>query len=407
MNKEFKKSKHGNETRYTLESASSGATGAGSVASVDATIGSTRRRGDNLIAQEGDKITVPVTQKPRLGPLRTQTGGGPHRDRKKEQKQGKEKHKKPFMEDHEISMASNELKSIYSDAKKLLMLVQRYGEQGDLEAWQQSKITKAADYLNSVLQSIGGEQGVAEGGDETSGSMAKKDYSLGLQELGKNYNQAWKNNPWKAELVDRPSFLDFEVQLTNPLTRQQINFILRPVDMTKDGGMLSPDTFDVRDLQTGETTQWFSGYGMPLHRDAAWEVFEDPAIQKDLRKILNSYIKGGQKGKNPPMLPGLKSRSDGEVSFDADDVIGSGATGIQDLPRAVAAKKTQDALNKAKQSKKGVAEDWQKVNKHDKTDGMSRKAVKAYRRENPGSKLKTAVTTKPSKLKKEIGRAHV
>ena len=47
-----------------------------------------------------------------------------------------------------------------------------------------------------------------------------------------------------------------------------------------------------------------------------------------------------------------------------------------------------------------VMEDWQKVNKKDKTDGMSRKAVKAYRRENPGSKLKTAVTTKPSKLKK-------
>jgi hypothetical protein len=47
-----------------------------------------------------------------------------------------------------------------------------------------------------------------------------------------------------------------------------------------------------------------------------------------------------------------------------------------------------------------INEDWQKVNKKDKTDGMSGKAVKAYRRENPGSKLKTAVTTKPSKLKK-------
>ena len=45
-------------------------------------------------------------------------------------------------------------------------------------------------------------------------------------------------------------------------------------------------------------------------------------------------------------------------------------------------------------------EDWNKVNKQDKTDGLSRKAVKAYRRENPGSKLQTAVTTKPSKLKK-------
>jgi hypothetical protein len=47
-----------------------------------------------------------------------------------------------------------------------------------------------------------------------------------------------------------------------------------------------------------------------------------------------------------------------------------------------------------------IMEDWQKVNKKDKTDGMSTKAVKAYRREHPGSKLKTAVTTKPSKLKK-------
>jgi len=47
-----------------------------------------------------------------------------------------------------------------------------------------------------------------------------------------------------------------------------------------------------------------------------------------------------------------------------------------------------------------ITEDWQKANKRDKTDGMSQKAVNAYRRENPGSKLKTAVTTKPSKLKK-------
>lgn len=45
-------------------------------------------------------------------------------------------------------------------------------------------------------------------------------------------------------------------------------------------------------------------------------------------------------------------------------------------------------------------EDWQKVNRRDKTSGLSRKAVKAYRREHPGSKLQTAVTTKPSKLKK-------
>ena len=45
-------------------------------------------------------------------------------------------------------------------------------------------------------------------------------------------------------------------------------------------------------------------------------------------------------------------------------------------------------------------EDWQKVNRKDKTDGLSQKAVNAYRKENPGSKLKTAVTKDPKKLKK-------
>ena len=57
-------------------------------------------------------------------------------------------------------------------------------------------------------------------------------------------------------------------------------------------------------------------------------------------------------------------------------------------------KKIQDKLKE-----QGVAEDWNKVNHHDKTNGLSQKAVNAYRHEHPGSKLKTAVTTKPSKLK--------
>ena len=51
-----------------------------------------------------------------------------------------------------------------------------------------------------------------------------------------------------------------------------------------------------------------------------------------------------------------------------------------------------------------MREDWQKVNKSDKTDGMSPAAVKAYRRENPGSKLKTAVTGDPKPGSKDAKR---
>ena len=41
-----------------------------------------------------------------------------------------------------------------------------------------------------------------------------------------------------------------------------------------------------------------------------------------------------------------------------------------------------------------VKEDWQKSNRKDGVDGMSQKSVNAYKRENPGSKLQTAVTKK-------------
>ena len=41
---------------------------------------------------------------------------------------------------------------------------------------------------------------------------------------------------------------------------------------------------------------------------------------------------------------------------------------------------------------------WQRKEGKNPSGGLNKKGVASYRRENPGSKLKTAVTTKPSKL---------
>ena len=41
---------------------------------------------------------------------------------------------------------------------------------------------------------------------------------------------------------------------------------------------------------------------------------------------------------------------------------------------------------------------WTRKEGKNKTGGLNAKGVASYRRENPGSKLQTAVTTKPSKL---------
>ncbi len=42
---------------------------------------------------------------------------------------------------------------------------------------------------------------------------------------------------------------------------------------------------------------------------------------------------------------------------------------------------------------------WQRAEGKNPEGGLNRKGIESYRRENPGSKLSMAVTTKPSKLK--------
>jgi len=212
-NNEFKKTtSNKNQTVYTLESASSGGTSSGSIASSSSPIGGMqRRKGDNLIAQEAGNKVPSTTPRNFVAKNAKSSGAGAHKDKKKEQKQGTVKHKKPFMEDHstatggwgqgsydtysggnhgrgvaeeddteqEVSMAGSELYGIAKHAKELLALIHQQGQQQGLEAWQQSKITKAADYLNAVLQSLdydtnGEDQGVSE--SERRMSRAAKGY---------------------------------------------------------------------------------------------------------------------------------------------------------------------------------------------------------------------------------------
>ena len=252
MNNEFKKSKNGEYTVYTLESASGGGTSSGSIASVEMPVGGMQRRA-SLVTSEANKDKPTQTNPVAKAAQRVAKGSGAHKNPKKVLPR-KEKHRKPMAEewsqkykssincshpkgfsqkahcagkkkhdesiememvcpecgmcethgdnmmevkqrldakcwkgkhkegtkikggirvnncvpnegvseDHEIQMASSELQSIAKNAVHLLDLVRRYSEQEGLEAWQQSKITKAADYLNSVLQAVSGEQSGAE-----------------------------------------------------------------------------------------------------------------------------------------------------------------------------------------------------------------------------------------------------
>ena len=88
----------------------------------------------------------------------------------------------------ELGMAGSELYGIAKHAKELLALIHQQGQEQGLEAWQQSKITKAADYLTAVLQSMdydaNGDQGVEENSGISKG--AETDFHAKLDQLVHN-----------------------------------------------------------------------------------------------------------------------------------------------------------------------------------------------------------------------------
>jgi hypothetical protein len=68
--------------------------------------------------------------------------------------------------------------------------------------------------------------------------------------------------------------------------------------------------------------------------------------------------------------------------------------------RVAARDAKKEAKSVPKQRSGGSTPAWQRKEGKNPAGGLNAKGVASYRAANPGSKLKTAVTTKPSKLKK-------
>ena len=221
--------------------------------------------------------------------------------------------------DHEYSMARSELSTIISAAKRLKKKMK--GE-GSIEAWVQSKITKAADYIDTAADYVeSGEHNVEEAAKKCWPGYEKK----GTQKLfGKTYNRCVKKEQfsnWREELKQ-------ELQEDS----QQLDELWGKVALAAGAAALP---YLVKKLG------------------------EKP-VNDALDKARKTTPIGGDK--RVPQMNSYEPKGD-------------------------------------------VIEDWQKVNRQDKTDGLSQKAVDAYRRENPGSKLQTAVTEKNPKGKRAKRRA--
>jgi len=96
--------------------------------------------------------------------------------------------------DHEVEMARSDLHQAHKNSSKIHKLIKNVSEDEGLEGWVQAKITKAADYLNSVRQYLEGKQlqemtgGVIAGGGVGEGLSEGKQETYNLRDLGNDLN---------------------------------------------------------------------------------------------------------------------------------------------------------------------------------------------------------------------------
>ena len=82
--------------------------------------------------------------------------------------------RKEMSEDHEVSMAIGQLKTIQDNLNQLMSILQTKGSDYELEAWVQSKITSANDKMTSATDYMKNSPSVSEAVDDKEGDDVNK-----------------------------------------------------------------------------------------------------------------------------------------------------------------------------------------------------------------------------------------
>ena len=330
--------------------------------------------------------------------------------------------------DHEYSMARSQLKTIKNAASRLEKKMGKKGE-GELKAWVQSKITKAADYIDTAADYVTNEETITEKRD---GKSAKdKGYSLrdwfkggGWKQAGGKYDgkpcakqPGQTTKPYCRDADDRSAMSKDErdkraakkrKEDPNPDRKGAAKIVTQKNSFEPEGNLVDEGKKDacyhkVKSRYSVWPSAYASGALVKCRKKGAanWgnstkkEDYDFSNWRDDFKAL---QIDSFDIIKPEPLqaTDGIGSRLLGEAKKCWK---GYKKAGTQKLFG-----KTYNRCVKAgyegNKTLSQFMEDWQKSNRKDGVDGMSQKSVNAYKRENPGSKLQTAVTTKPSKLKK-------
>jgi len=322
--------------------------------------------------------------------------------------------------DEEGYMASTEMDTIDSAVKKLRKIIKKGDSQ--LPAWVQSKITKAADYIDtaadyldsnemSEMSEESDKKGKGSGTKDACYTKVKSRYSVwpsayasgALVKCRKVGAANWGNkseslSPISLKVLedlnlDEKCWAGYKKKGMKTMFGKRYPNCVKKEDVTIED--LKGNTFaEVVDIIKPERIKGFKS-----------QIDESTRLQAETGNILAVILNWRGKTYSIRMFfpqIGMPSRKDVTTEiqkiYPGSQVLQYKVSTIEPgmpLIQVVNSKSKNYLLNsKTIGEEVEIEEDWQKENRKDKTDGLSQKAVNAYRRENPGSNLQTAVTEK-------------
>ena len=393
--------------------------------------------------------------------------------------QGKKKKMSEEKKDHEYSMARSELKTVTNAVKRLQKKMGKKGE-GNLQAWVQSKITKAADYIDTAADYVTNEGtdgikakdykgrldkwfddgGWVQTGGKYDGKPCAKqpgqttkpycrdpDDRASMDKEERNKRAAKKrredpnpNRSGKAKMVTQESAGEKDACYKKVKSRYKVwpsayasgaLVKCRKVGAANWGNKSESydfsnwrEDFKALEIETVNLIEPDPIQGGQPIDEKCWVGYKQVGMKKKGDKVVPNCVKEEElneihnQAHTPHEVPStnlkklvkkavtrIDTDADGDVDHNdkAKGELGEFVPGVGNK-RLYSTTRPKTAKESFSDWREELGEDWQKVNKGDKTDGMSQKAVNAYRRENPGSKLKTAVTGDPKPGSKDAKR---
>ena len=265
--------------------------------------------------------------------------------------------------DHEVQMARSDLYKIAKYAIELHDMLKSVSEAEGIEGWQQSKITKAADYLGSVYHSMDYEVNVNESEqlEENPLSLAKAGIKAGAEKLskfmrkGKEVSRAADRGIKTAQLSGKAakaykSAAALQVEMAN--NPQKVKRILRKAGVSFEG---VEELID-RAVDRGRSVSNTSGHSRAdlkiLLRDTDKMITDlgkirNQVAEEELYRVIVAGIIGGVLIIGT--AEGVKSTRDGVEEGKKRDVDGDGDIDSDDYKAAkdIAIKKAKRNANEA------------------------------------------------------------